>query len=62
MPRNFMQEIVGKHWVPDAEQRTAGDELQEDQRPRNKGRRKKGLDKLCLHQLMTFAVSRRSER
>ena len=59
MTRAFMQEIVGRHWVPDAEQRTAPGELSVAGDPKNKRRKKAGLGGMCLRQLTTFAVRQR---
>jgi len=59
MTRAFMQEIVGRHWVPDAEQRTAPDELPAPGNSKNKRRKKPSLGGMCLRQLTTFAVRRR---
>lgn len=56
----FMQEIVGRRWTPDADRRTARDELPTRDQSKGNGRKKKAPEETCLRQLMTFAVRRRN--
>lgn len=60
MPRSFMQQIVGRNWTPDADRRSARDELPGDNRSKRNRPKKKAPEDTCLRQLMTFAVQRRS--
>lgn len=54
VPRYFMQPVVGREWVPGAEQRSPADDV-----PRqDKKARKKAVSNPCLVQLTTFAITR----
>ncbi|TFF27455.1 hypothetical protein E3C22_03075 [Jiella endophytica] len=56
-PREFMQEIVGRQWTPEAEVRSVPQAMliEEHEKPKRK-RKKAASETQCLRQLMTFSV------
>ncbi|MBO0902097.1 hypothetical protein [Jiella sonneratiae] len=56
-PRLFMQEIVGREWVPEAEARSVPKDLLVAKTAKPKRRGRKSASSACLHRLTTFSVA-----